>query len=141
MYIVQSKQPKKELRRWDEILFDEFFNDSLPKHPVGTMKTDIKESEDKYSLEIEMPGYDKSDVNISLEEGYLTVSATKKYENDDTNNKYIRKERFFGTTSRSYYVGDVDKEKIEASYKDGVLLIDLPKEEKKVEEKKFIQIK
>ena len=139
MSTIQNRE-RKDLRRWDEFLFDDLFKDSFFQNPVGSMKTDIKETEEKYLLEIEMPGYDKKDVNISLEEGYLIISATKKYEAEE-NIKLIRRERFFGTTSRKYYVGDVEREKIEAEYKDGILYIDVPKEVKKPEEKKFIQIK
>ena len=140
MYIMQTKQPKKDIRRWDEMLFGDLFEDFFPKHPIGTMKTDIKEYPEKYALEVEIPGYSKKDISISLEDGYLTISATKKSE-EVVDGKVLRKERFVGTTSRSYYVGEVDKNKIQASYVDGVLMVELPKEEKKEEERKIIEIK
>lgn len=140
MYIVQNKQPKKEIKKWDEMLFGDLLDGMFPKHPVGSMKTDISEYEDKYLLEVEMPGYDKKDISIALEDGYLTITATKK-RNEDNTGKYIKQERFIGTTTRNYYVGDVEKDKIEASYTDGILKVELPKEEPKVEEKKFINIK
>ena len=132
---LQTKQMKRNIINLEDMLFDSFF-----KSPTGSMKTDIKETETSYVLEVELPGFDKKDVNISFEDGYLMVSATKKYEQVE-NEKYIKRESFIGTCSRSYYVGEVDKEKIDASYKDGILYIDVPKEEKKPEEAKFIQIK
>ena len=132
---LQQKQPRRNIINLGDMLFDSIF-----KSPSGSMKTDIKETESSYILEVELPGYDKKDVNISFEDEHLTVSATKKSEESE-NEKYLRRERFIGTCSRSYYVGDVEKDKIEASYKDGVLYINVPKEEKKPEEAKFIQIK
>ena len=87
-----------------------------------------------------MPGYNKKDISLSLEDGYLSISATKKSD-EVIDGKILRKERFVGTTSRSYYVGEVDKNKIQASYNDGVLVVELPKEEKKEEERKIIEIK
>lgn len=140
MYIVQNKQPRKDVKKWDEMLFGDLLDGMFPKHPVGSMKTDISEYEDKYVLEVELAGYDKKDISLALEDGYLTITAAKK-RNEESTGKYIRQERFIGTTSRSYYVGDVEKDKIEASYTDGVLLVELPKEEPKQEERKFIQIK
>jgi len=140
MYIVQNKQAKKDVNKWDEMLFGDLLEGIFPKHPVGTMKTDISEYDDKYLLEVEMPGYDKKDISLSLEDGYITISATKK-RNEESAGKYVRQERFIGTISRSYYIGDVEKEKIEATYSDGVLKVSLPKEEPKAEEKKFIEIK
>ena len=114
--------------------FGGFFKPLFYEEKHHSMKTDIKETENSYVLDIEVPGFDKKDVNVSLENGYLTVSAQKKTceggENDEKNKKkenYIRRERSCSVL-RSYYVGDVDKEAVKAKYENGVLTIDIPKE-------------
>lgn len=114
--------------------FGGFFKPLFYEEKHHSMKTDIKETENSYVLDIEVPGFDKKDVNVSLENGYLTVSAQKKTceggETDEKNKKkenYIRRERSC-SVSRSYYVGDVDKEAVKAKYENGVLTIDIPKE-------------
>ena len=95
-----------------------------------------------YMLEIDVPGYDKEDIKIELQDGYLTVSAEKNEEKEDKHAKYLKRERFTGMCSRSYYVGDnLKEEDIKANFKNGILTIEFPKEvEKKVEEKKYIPI-
>ncbi len=109
-------------------LFDAF--DSLFK-PVffdetKDMRTDIKETENGYSLDIEMPGFKKENLSVSLEDGYLTVSGTKRVDKDDKT-KYLRKE-ISESFQRSYYVGkDVTEESIKAKYADGILSLDVPK--------------
>ena len=91
---------------------------------------------------IDVPGYDKEDIKIELQDGYLTVSAEKNEEKEDKHAKYLKRERFTGMCSRSYYVGDnLKEEDIKANFKNGILTIEFPKEvEKKVEEKKYIPI-
>lgn len=138
MYIT-TRQPRREVKRMEDILLGDLFKDIMSKHQLGSMKTNIKEEENKYLLEVELPGYEKKDINISLEDGYLTISATKTVESEDKIN-YVMKERFEGISTRTYYVGDIDKEAIEATYNDGILSVDLPKE-KKEETKKIITIK
>ena len=108
------------------------------------MKTDIKETENSYELEMEMPGVDKKDVNIDLKNGYLTVSTEKHSSNDEKDKKgnYIRRERYFGSTSRSFYVGDkIKEEDISASLDKGVLNIFVPRKVQNPEEHKKIEIK
>ena len=102
------------------------------------MKTDIIEQEKSYNLEIDMPGYNKADINIDLNNGYLTISATRN-KNTEQNGKHIRKERYFGSVSRSFYVGDIDQDQITAKLDNGILFVEIPKEPKK-EEKKRIEI-
>ena len=110
------------------------------------MKTDIKENEDGYEVSIAMPGVKKEDIQAELKEGYLTVTATTKQDKDEKDDKgrYIRRERFYGTAKRSFYVGeDVKQEDIKAKYTDGVLVLDVPKVQPKVEEEeapKYIDI-
>lgn len=119
---------------------DPFFSENESK----IMRTDIKEKKDKYLIDIDLPGYEKENIKIELEDGYLTVHA-----NIDTNNeekeegKFVRKERYVGSCSRSFYVGDaVEIEDIKASFKNGTLKIEVPKKEMKKElpSKKYVQI-
>ncbi|MEE3393044.1 MAG: Hsp20 family protein [Lachnospiraceae bacterium] len=132
-------------------LFDDFFDDSFAApmnkfyHSSDIMKTDIYDNGDSYEIGIELPGIKKEDIKVQLKEGYLTVSAETKKKNDekDEKGKYIRKERYYGSSSRSYYVGDeIKDDDIKAKFEDGILKITIPKkeEEKKVEEDKFISI-
>ena len=127
-------------------LFDDFFKDDdfFSQRTNALMKTDIKEKKDKFVIEMDLPGYNKDNINIELNNGYLTISANVSKENNEGDDeKYVRQERFFGECSRSFYVGDeVEKEDIEAEFKNGILKIDIPKkEEKKIETTKKIEIK
>ena len=109
--------------------FGEFFKPTF-YHGNGAMPTDIKETENGYELSIGLAGYEKKDLSISLENGYLTVSA-KREEKEENKHNYLRRERSF-SCSRSYYVGDtVSEEDIKAKYENGVLTVDIPKEEEK----------
>lgn len=126
---------------WEDMLSDPFFNGTENK----VMKTDIKEKKDKYMIEIDMPGYEKEDIKIEIEDGYLTVHGTMKKELDDEKEKgkYVRKERYVGECSRSFYVGDnVKEEDIKAKFKNGTLTLEVPKKEEKKElpDKKYIPI-
>lgn len=132
-------------------LFDDFFEEFTrpvaPKHiPVNTMqlmKTDVKEEENGFTLDIEIPGYNKEDLKLELKEGYLNVSAEKNSENKEEKGKYIRRERYFGSVSRSFYVGEeITPEDINAKFENGVLAVFVPKKETqpKLPEAKYIQI-
>ncbi len=137
-----------------ENLFDDFFDDfarpvrSAARYSTpatNVMRTDIKESDAGYELDIDLPGYRKEDVKAELADGYLTISAETKKNDDkkDENGKYIRRERYYGTCSRSFYVGeDVTEEDIKAKFEDGILKLLVPKKEAqpKIEEKKYIPI-
>ena len=137
-----------------ENLFDEFFDDFVrPTRRVvryntpstTIMKTDVKETEGSYELDIDLPGYKKEDVKAELKDGYLTISAATNTNNDqkDENGKYIRRERYYGNCSRSFYVGEnITQEDIKARFEDGILKIVVPKKEAKpaVEEEKYISI-
>ncbi len=95
-------------------IFDEVFNDSFfSERENKIMKTDVKEEEENYLLEIDIPGYEKENIKIELHEGYLTVTASKNEEKEDKKAKYLKRERFTGMCSRSFYVGDCVKEEIE----------------------------
>lgn len=129
-------------------LFDEMFKDpffSRADNTKAVMKTDIKEKDGDYLMEIDLPGFQKEDINAELKDGYMTITATKNESNDtkDEDGNYIHRERYTGSCSRTFYVGDgVTEEDIKASFKDGTLHLIIPKEEpKKLEEqKKLISI-
>lgn len=135
-----------------ESLLDDFFGDlngsarnnmRYPAPSNSIMKTDIKESENDYEINIDLPGYRKEDVQAELKDGYLVITAKNEGAMEDTGSKeYIRRERFYGTCSRSFYVGkEVQQEDISARFENGVLIMNVPKHiEKPVEEKKYISI-
>ncbi len=110
------------------------------------MKTDIKEMKDGYQLEVDLPGFKKDEIKVSLENGYLTIEAAKGLDQDEQEKetgRYIRRERYAGACQRSFYVGeDVTQEDIKAEFKHGILNLFVPKKEAKpvVEENKYINI-
>ena len=116
------------------------------RHGKNMMKTDIKETDDSYELEMDLPGFTKDEVKVSLEDGYLTISAAKgldKDEQDKKSGRYIRKERYAGACERTFYVGDsVTQEDVKGEFKHGILKLTIPKkvEKPEVPEKKYIAI-
>lgn len=139
-------------RLFGESLLDRFFDMPVMPRPEGfggpaknMMHTDIKENDDSYEIAMNLPGFRKEDVQGEVKDGYLTISATTNTLNDtkDDNGKYIRRERYSGSCSRSFYVGEqVTQDDIRARFEDGVLRIVVPKMEAKpaVEEKHYIAI-
>lgn len=144
-----------------EGFFDDFFdfpayeNQELRKarkklyghHSSRMMKTDVKDHDDHYDVYVDLPGFKKDEISVELNDGYLTVSAEKALNEDvkdENGEKYIRKERFSGSMSRSFYVGDdMKQEDIHAKYENGVLSLEVPKinpKKEEVEEKKYIAI-
>ncbi|MCR5849067.1 MAG: Hsp20/alpha crystallin family protein [Lachnospiraceae bacterium] len=138
-----------------EDLFDDWFNfpefGNLNKaerklygrHADRLMKTDVRETDEGYEIDIDLPGFEKEDINLGLNNGYLTVSASKGIDNEKTDKKgrMIRQERYSGAMQRSFYVGDaINEEDVKASFKHGVLSLIVPKKEKAVPEKKTIMI-
>ena len=129
-------------RRNEFNLLDDIFGD-LNYAENKIMKPDIKEHKNHYSIMVDLPGYNKDDIKISIEDGYLTISATMNKEDEEKEHgKFVRRERYFGECSRSFYVGDdVEVEDIKASFKNGTLNLEIPKkEQKQVSEKKYVQI-
>ena len=114
--------------------FKKYFSMQSPstaKNFSAVMKTDVKEKDGNYEIEMDLPGIKKENVKIELDDGYLSVSANTQRENEeaDSEQKYIKKERYSGSYKRSFYVGDhITSEDIHAKFEDGVLLITLPKE-------------
>ncbi len=136
-----------------ENLFDDFFEDFA--HPMrsarryhtttGIMRTDVRETDAGYELDIDLPGCRKENVTAELKEGYLTVSTETKRNDDrkDEDGRYIRRERYYGNCSRSFYVGeDMTQEDIKAKFEDGILKVSIPKKEARpaVEESRYIRI-
>ena len=114
------------------------------KHAKNVMKTDVRELDDGYEIIIDLPGFKKDEIEVQLEDGYLTISAAKGLDKDETDKKgnYIRKERYSGSMSRSFYVGDgISEDDIHGKFENGILQLDVPKKEvKAVETKKRISI-
>lgn len=140
-----------------ENLFDDFMdfpferdfwgrrNPLYGKNEKNIMKTDVRETDSSYELDIDLPGFKKDEVTAKLENGYLTISASKglnKDEKDKESGKYIRRERYAGAVSRSFYVGEhIQQEDIHAKFEDGILRLTVPKKDaKQVDEKKYISI-
>ena len=132
-----------DMLRWS--VEDDFFGKHNPlygKHAKNMMKTDVKEHDDSYEVEIDLPGFKKDEISAQLENGYLTVMASKGLDKDekDKEGKYIRRERYSGSCSRSFYVGDNVKDTdVKASFKNGILTLEFPKEKhEEIEEKKIM---
>ena len=147
-----------------ENLFDDFFDDfdefdrrmdryfngrhGLNRELYGKkarnmMKTDVRETDDTYELDIDLPGFAKDEINVKAENGYLTISAAKGLDKDDKDKKgnYIRRERYAGVMQRSFYVGDIPTGDIKAKYEDGILRLSVPKADvKKLEAHNVISI-
>ena len=139
-----------------ENLFDDWMNDAFNddffgrknplygKHAKNLMKTDIRDCEGSYEVDIDLPGFKKDEIRVQLQNGYLSISAAKGLDKNEQDKKgnFIRRERYAGSMSRSFYVGeDVTQEEIHAKYEDGIVKLSIPKKTAKaVEDKGFIQI-
>ena len=121
-------------------MFKDFFGDEMS---MKNLRVDIREKENEYILEADFPGMKKEDINIDYSKGYLTISGEKKTEKEETEKKenYIRKERSYEKASRSFYVGDINKDEIKAKFENCVLEITIPKEQKTIQENSRIEIK
>ena len=129
---------------WMDFSFPDIDKKLYGKHAKNVMKTDIREMDDSYEVVIDLPGFKKDEIEVQLENGYLTISAAKGLDKDETDKqgKYLRQERYAGSMSRSFYVGeDITEEDIHGKFENGILKLDIPKvEAKKVEQKKHIAI-
>ena len=129
----------KEMNRMNRALYG--------KHGRNMMKTDVRETDNSYELDIDLPGFKKDEINVQLDNGYLSISAAKgldKDEKEKETGKFVRQERYAGSMSRSFYVGeDIKQEDIHAKYESGVLRLSIPKPEERktqIEDKKYIAI-
>ena len=129
---------------WMDFGFPEVDKALYGKHASHEMKTDVKETDSGYEVDIDLPGFKKDEINVQLDNGYLSISVAKGLDKEEKNKegKYIRKERYAGAMSRSFYVGDaITQEDIKAKYESGILRLSIPKKEaKQVEATKRIAI-
>ena len=135
-----------------ENLFDDFFDTvsrpikAIRQAPIPqVMRTDVKETDKGFMLDIDLPGYKKEDISAELKDGYLTVSAktNEEHEEKEEDGTYIRRERTFGSCSRSFYIGEeIEESEVKAKFEDGILKVFVPKKEvqPQVEERKYISI-
>ena len=128
----------------EKFYLDDFFDDFTPMHmpkmPKFDMKCDIYEKGGNVHIELDVPGFDKKDIKLDVEDGVLTIQAHKNEQNEDKEKNYYRKERVYGSFKRQFNVGNVKENEINAKFNNGVLEISFPKEQKK-ETKRFIEIK
>ena len=126
----------------DDFFRDDFF-DRKDRMNYNLMKTDIREDENSYLLEVDLPGYSKDDIKIDITDGYLTINAKVEKEDNDENKNYVRRERFTGEVTRSFYVGEnIKEDEVKANFKNGILTLEVPKlslEDQK-KDKKYIEI-
>ena len=128
----------------NDSLLDDFMFPTVKESNFRKMKCDIYEKEGTYYLEMDVPGFDKNDVNIEIDDNdYLIITAEKSIENneEDESKNYIRKERSYGKYQRSFYIGNVDKNAIEASFENGILKVAMPKKEEEKSSTQRIEIK
>ena len=126
----------------EKFYLDDFFDDfvPMPKMSKNDMKCDIYEKGGKVHIEMDIPGFNKEDVKVDLDDGILTIAATKHEDKEEKEKNYYSKERTFGTFKRQFNVGNINEKAIDAKFYNGVLKINFPKEEQK-QSKKFIDIK
>lgn len=124
-------------------VFDDFFT-PMKGDEFSKMKCDIYLKDNVYTMEMDIPGFDKQDVKIEVDDNdYLTITAEKSTSNDseDDDKNYVRKERSYGKYQRSFYVGDIDKDNIDATFENGILKVTMPKKEEEKSSKKTIEVK
>ena len=130
-YYVSAYDPFKEMEEFER----RFFGQRTP-----AMKTDIRETENSYILESDLPGFSREDIHAEINNGYLTIRAEHKSENEDKNESYLRRERTYGTFTRTFDLEGIDAEAITASFQNGVLTLNLPKLQPKTEEARKVEI-
>jgi HSP20 family protein len=130
-YYVSAYDPWKEMEEFEK----RFFGQRTP-----AMKTDIREADGAYILEAELPGFTREDIHAEIKNGYLTIRAERKSESEDNNENYLRRERSFGSFCRTFDLEGIDADAISASFKNGVLTLELPKLAPKAEEAKKLEI-
>lgn len=120
---------------------DDIFDDFAPIRKDQSMKCDIYEKEGNYHIVMDVPGFDKKDISMEVVDGYLKISATKNTETNDSDDqkRYIRRERIYGKYERSFYVGDLDQDRIKAEFNNGTLSVEIPKKEE-TSNKRVIEI-
>jgi len=130
-YYVSAYDPFKEMEEFERHFFG---------HQTPAMRTDIRETENAYILEADLPGFTREDVHAEVKNGYLTIRAEHKSETEDKKENYLRRERSYGSFSRTFDLEGIDADAITASFKDGVLTLELPKLQPKAEEARRLEI-
>ena len=132
--IIMDLMPRK-------FYLDDIFDDFISSRKEQHMKCDIYEKGSDYHIEMDIPGFNKEEISVETKDGYLTIKAEKKNEvnEEDKDRNYIRRERTYGQYERSFYLGDLDEDKIDAKFDNGMLKITVPKKEE-VDTKKVIEI-
>ncbi len=131
-FYVASYDPFKEMEEFER----RFFGQRTP-----AMKTDIREADGAYILEVDLPGFTREDIHAEIKNGYLTIRAEHSSKSENNNENYLRRERAYGSFSRTFDLEGIDAEAISASFKNGVLTLNLPKLQPKVEEARTVEIK
>lgn len=124
-YLV--RRPQSGFSLFNDDFMNDFLNLGFSKDIAKTMRTDVIEENDKYVLNIDIPGFNKEDIKVTFEEGYLKVEAIKEENEEKNETNFIRRERHYGSCSRTFYLGDVNEEQIKANYTNGILNITVPK--------------
>lgn len=122
----------------EKFYFDNLFDDFFVESKKNDMKCDIYEKGGAYHIELDIPGYNKDEINVDYHDGNLLISATKDEATEEEDKNYIRKERVFGSVQRRFYIGEIDPDDIKAEFKNGILKLIVPKEEKKLEKKQIV---
>lgn len=124
-------------------MMENFFNNSFsePGSFMTRMKTDIRQTDNEYIIEAEIPGFDKKDIKLEIKNNYLTISAGKENESEESREGYLRRERSSGQICRSFYVEGINQNDISAKYENGILAVTLPKKQKEEESENTIEIK
>lgn len=125
-------------------LFDNFFDDDFfaPSNYISnSFRVDLKETDDEYMIEADLPGINKDAIDISYENNYITISAKRNDSKEDKKDNYVRRERRYGEFKRSFYIDNVNENNINAEFKDGVLKVSLPKKDKDITSRRKIDIK
>ena len=135
---LRSYNPFREMEEFENNAFKSFFGDSS----LAEFKTDLSDEGDHYELEADLPGFDKKDINLQIEDNQLIIRAERhsKYEQEDQQNKVVRRERSYGSYSRAFDMSGIDTDKIKAKYENGVLKLELPKLEKVQPEVRKLEI-
>lgn len=118
---------------------DDFFEDFVTHKDNSMMKCDIYEKDGNYNIEVDLPGFDKKDIKLECKNGYLSITAKREKKEESSNKTYIKKERSYGEYTRTFYLGEIDTNSIEAKFNNGTLCITVPKEEKQ-DNKTIIEI-
>jgi len=134
--------PKSHYDLFDDFFDDPFFKEDRPMPPMPPMKTDIREGKYNYIIDVDLPGFKKENIKLDITNGYLNITAKTETSTDNEDEKFIKRERYTGECSRSFFVGeDVEENEISARFDNGILSIEIPKKrEEYKEEKKYIDI-